>query len=99
MKSEIGMLYQVGSKGQMVYPANGKKFSLLELQGFVGGYIEHVPFSRPLAYCNEEGRLNNLPVNAEASKVFKQELVGDVIQVLPFRRSEGLSVKAFSAAK
>jgi hypothetical protein len=56
MKTEIGYLYRVGADmAEEVKPANGKKFSLQELQKFVGGYIEYVPLSRPIAYCNEEG--------------------------------------------
>lgn len=79
---EVGILYRVGdSHPSEVLPANGRAFSLEELQKFVGGYIEHVPGSRPLAYCNEEGRLKDLPVNAAASEFFSQVLVGDVIQV------------------
>lgn len=82
MKVELGFLYRVGADmAEEVKPADGKKFSLEELQKLVGGYIEHVPNSRPIAYCNEEGRLNHLPVNLCASRRFQQELVGDVIQV------------------
>jgi Domain of unknown function (DUF3846) len=64
-----------------VKPANGKKFSLEELQKLVGGYIEYVPRSRPIAYCDEEGRLKEKPLNALASQRFNQLLVGDVVQV------------------
>lgn len=82
MKVEIGFLYRVGADiAEEVKPANGKKFALEELQKFVGGYIEAVPYANPVAYCNEEGRLNGLPTNVCASRRFKQELVGDVIQV------------------
>lgn len=82
MKVEIGFLYRVGADmAEEVKPADGKKFTLAELQKLVGGYIEHVPHSRPIAYCNEEGRLTGLPPNALASQRFEQVLVGDVIQV------------------
>lgn len=82
MKVEIGFLYRVGADmAEEVKPVNGKKFALEELQKLVGGFIEHVPGSSPIAYCNEEGRLHGLPVNLCASRRFRQELVGDVIQV------------------
>ena len=82
MKVEIGFLYRVGADmAEEVKPADGKKFTLEELQKFVGGYIEAVPYANPVAYCNEEGRLNNLPLNRCASLRFKQNLVGDIIQV------------------
>ena len=82
MKVEIGFLYRVGADmAEEVRPADGKKFTLKELQKLVGGFIEHVPHSWPVAYCNEEGRLHNLPLNPLASQRFQQMLVGDVIQV------------------
>lgn len=75
------MLYS--TKGVMlpVFPRNKKKFALEELQKFVGGSIELIPRSKPNAYCNDEGVLDNLPVNAVASVIFGMELRGDVIQV------------------
>jgi hypothetical protein len=45
-----------------------------ELKKAVGGWIEEVPFfntyrgERCVAFCNEEGKLALLPVNAEATK-------------------------------
>jgi uncharacterized protein DUF3846 len=81
-KVEVGLLFRVGAEApEKVKPSNGKSFSLKELQQFVGGYIEYVPHSTPIAYCNEEGRLKNLPLNRRASVEFQQLLVGDVIQV------------------
>lgn len=67
-----------------VVPSNGTNFSLAELQAFVGGYIERVecPDGREM-YCNEEGKLQNLPVNTIATKLsglFPYDLVvGDVV--------------------
>ena len=81
-KVEVGFLYRVGADmAEEVKRADGKKFSLKELQKFVDGYIELVPCVNAVAYCNEEGRLNGLQPNALASIKFKQVLVGDVIQV------------------
>ena len=60
-RKEVGLLYRVGaSEPEIVTPTNGRSFKLPELQKFVGGYIEHVPLSTPMAYCNEEGRLKGL---------------------------------------
>jgi hypothetical protein len=79
---QVGYLYRSSlSNVEKVNPENGKKFTLQELQTFVGGYIELVPGARPLAYCNEDGRRKQLPFNALASQQFQQHLVGDVIQV------------------
>ena len=87
-KSEIGELYRAGSvSSQRVLPSNGRKFELKELQALVGGYIEAVPNVHPIAYCNEEGRLLNLPFNELASQTFGQMLVGDVVQVVSVKRT------------
>jgi hypothetical protein len=87
MRVEVGLLYRVGETViEQVKPTDGKKFTLKELQKFVGGFIEHVPGSRPIAYCNEEGRLTGLPPNAIASVHFNQVLLGDVIQVKTEKR-------------
>jgi hypothetical protein len=89
--SEIGTLYRVNGEVLTVHPANGRKFSLAELQAYVGGHIELVPGTsrsgHPAAWCNDEGRLKQLRVNREATRVFmhgvwgSDVLVGDVIQV------------------
>lgn len=91
---ETGRLFRANEGDVIeVYPANGKKFELTELQKFVGGYIELVPGTakrgKPQTFCNEEGRLKGLPVNPRASFEFGTTLVGDVLQV----------VKAKAAAK
>ena len=40
----MGWLIKAGeSDGIKVFPANGKEFTLDELQGYVGGLIEPVP--------------------------------------------------------
>lgn len=88
---EIGTLYRTNGEVLEVHPVNGRKFSLEELQTYVGGHIELVPGTArkgsPAAFCNEEGRLKYLPDNREATHVFMKGiwsadiLVGDVIQV------------------
>ena len=53
---------------------------LADYQKAVGGYIETVPDidayeGRPaVLFCNEEGRINGLPLNARATKVWKDAL-------------------------
>jgi Domain of unknown function (DUF3846) len=82
MSREIGTLYRASGVIETVQPHDGRKFTLKELQGFVGGYIELVPYTRPFAYCNDEGLLDDLPVNSKASEFFNWPgLRGDVIQV------------------
>ena len=64
-----------------VTPHNGVHFSLKELQTFVGGYIEMVlTKDQQTMVVNEEGRLNNLPVNHQASAMVTYgPILGDVL--------------------
>lgn len=83
--------YKVNCAAAMVLPANGAAFSLSELQGFVGGYIE---FARRLAdgrimFVNEAGRLHSLPFNFGASVLCDLDIVGDAILCSPTEAGEG----------
>lgn len=71
-----------------VTPVAGK-FKLKEMQDFVGGYIECIEFpdGRTLV-VNEEGKLEGLPVNDQATALWRQQfptdddiIVGDVLIV------------------
>jgi len=61
----------------------GKKFTLDELQRYVGGYIERLEIAPRLdMICNEEGKLHGLPVNQVATALARtQVIVGDVLVV------------------
>lgn len=55
-----------------VNPKNGTDFSLEELQGFVGGHIEIVRLGHgEIMVVNEEGKLQNLPVNETATIFYR----------------------------
>ncbi len=67
-------------------PANGKHYTLAELQAAVGGYIELVHLDDNLALVlNEEGKLHGLPVNERASELYclhygpVDHIVGDAL--------------------
>lgn len=64
-----------------VQPKNGTDFSLEELQGFVGGYIEIVRMDdEHLMVVNEEGKVYGLPINMTASMlIMRDTIVGDVL--------------------
>jgi hypothetical protein len=61
---------------------------LPELQKIVGGYIEVVPHwdthldRECVVYCNEEGKLNELPINMRATVAWYQAIGGRVDDVL-----------------
>jgi alpha-acetolactate decarboxylase len=61
-------------------PADGRHFTLDEMQSAVGGYVEMVVLrDGTIMLCNEEGRLQNLPVNRAASYLAERIIVGTVI--------------------
>ena len=74
----------------VVNPKDGKKFTLEELQGFVGGYIERIPVKGGFMYLNEEGKLKDLPRNERATQlaldsqgIFPDDYIcGDALVVL-----------------
>ena len=56
---------------QEVRPANGAHFTLEEMQTIVEGYVEQVWLDENTTmFLNEEGKLEGLPFNIEATKVF-----------------------------
>jgi hypothetical protein len=66
----------------LVEPQNGKRFTLEELQSYVGGYIEVVPVppwdGSRLAVCDEEGKLKDKPLNELATLYSQRNNFGDV---------------------
>ena len=71
-----------------VSPKNkGEVFTLDELKGYVGGWIECIYLNRKqVLVINEEGTLKNLPYNAVATEAFRMAfnttndfIVGDAL--------------------
>ena len=71
-----------------VAPANGKTFTLEEMQGFVGGYIEALRLTgNSVMYLNEDGKRLDLPYNLVADMLAHRmtliapndRIVGDVL--------------------
>lgn len=68
----MGKWIKVGDNGEEVTPADGKQFTLEELQKYVGGYIERIELGNNLAmYVNEEGALKKLPINNIATWILQ----------------------------
>lgn len=93
-------------KRALLIPAGGKpeeveipdKDELDTLQQLVGGWIEYVPTEQDVTlYCNEEGKLQNLPPNSLATAIFGKLLMphdflaGDVVVCGPLDE-EGYSL-------
>lgn len=80
-------LWRVGQQhGTEVIPKNGTDFTLEEMQGYVGGYIEIVGLNDGrLLVVNEEGKLDGLPINRGATAIWEANhgrtdiIVGDAL--------------------
>lgn len=78
------MAMHIKSDGGMtlVEPANGRDFSLTELQGFVGGVYRissELPDNR-IMVVNDEGLLLDLPMNHTATRITSGGYIaGDVL--------------------
>jgi hypothetical protein len=68
-----------------VEPENGKDFKLAEMQKIVGGLIEIIYLdNNQIMIVNEEGKLENLPLNQKATNIANNNhiidlIVGDVL--------------------
>lgn len=79
----IAEYIEVDGTVHTVKPLNGKDFSLDELQHYVKGYIEIVYLKDgTLLVVNEEGKLNELPINQVATNLYNNSndiIVGNVL--------------------
>lgn len=75
-----GRMMTIAADGTMVVEQLDRAPSLERLQRIVGGYVEQVPAfdiveedgvrTRVVAFCNEEGKLEGLPANTVATKMW-----------------------------
>lgn len=81
------MIFHTDGTREKVAPANGSDFRLEEMQKMVGGIIEIVYFDdNTVMVINEEGKLLGLPLNMDATAVFRAHypdsddyIVGDAL--------------------
>ena len=72
---------------QEILPENGKDFSLEEMQKIVGGHVEIIGCNDQNFLCvlNEEGKIQELPLNEKATALVNRIIspddfiVGDVL--------------------
>lgn len=70
----MATFYKVGVSPVEMTPKNGKFFTYEELKEAVEGMVEIVPLpSGKSVVVNEEGKLNGLEVNEEATQMWKKE--------------------------
>lgn len=89
----MAILLTVDNRVQEVHPKDGKTFTLDELNGYVGGYIEMpVRTSEWIMVINEEGKLEGLEINAAAtflSGLYPNDyIVGPALLVTPEEAGE-----------
>lgn len=65
-----------------VHP-QGKKWTLAEMQGLVGGYIEYMPGIKIRMVMDEEGKLKNKPINQVATTIVQMALLGKPLRYVP----------------
>ena len=91
----MALLFKASGARKKVTPANGKMFTLQELQQFVGGFIERVDMHNGNAmYINEDGKQLALKFNAAATSILKKlgcmptdYIVGDAV-ILSYSEEE-----------
>lgn len=71
----MAKLIKVNGEEIEISPKNGTDFSLEELQNYVDGYIEIVNLrsENNIMIINEEGAINDMPVNLKASMIYSKE--------------------------
>lgn len=91
----MAKLIKIDGTIQEIKPKNGKSFSLEEMQDFVGGLVQIFALPSGKEFIvNEEGKINDLPENEMATKIWKEEypikkypmnndelIVGDVLLI------------------
>ena len=84
------MAIRIEPDGSMVdvFPEDGQRFTLQELQAHVGGYIENVRlpaetkangYTIRIMYVNEDGHMQDLEHNLNASMIANRHLVGNAL--------------------
>jgi hypothetical protein len=86
----MAKLIKADGAEQEVQPKVGEVFTLLELQRFVGGYIELLDLGESVMVLNEEGKVYDLPCNEVATRIarpflfsFDRGIRGDVVVCSP----------------
>ncbi|MGO2305998.1 MAG: DUF3846 domain-containing protein [Providencia sp.] len=90
----MAIILHANNSTTIISPELGNEFTLGELQGYVGGYIQTIDFNEPVIIdgteystivIDEDGKYKKYPTNTTATQYAKNELfdddflVGDVI--------------------
>lgn len=76
----MATIYKTDGTVEEIQPKNRKDFKLVELQKVVGGYIETIYLkNKEVMVVNEEGKLNDLPLNKKATDYLLAQNYTDAI--------------------
>jgi hypothetical protein len=93
----MAILIQPDSSNDEVVPGHGQRFALQELQAHVGGLIEAVRlptetrvngYTIAVMYVNEEGLLQGLEHNLNASTLADRHIVGNALVLFQGEQEE-----------
>ena len=85
----MATLITIGGYEFTAHPEDGKAFTLRELQGYVGGYIERIGLPDGTSmYVNEEGRWENLEHKLNASMIADRHIVGNALVLFQGEQEE-----------
>lgn len=82
----MAKIYKANGEVLDIEPKNETDFQLEELQAIVGGLIQIIEINdTEIMVINEEGKLENLPLNEQATAIYQKQvydgdfIVGDVL--------------------
>ena len=82
----MAKIYKMNGEVLDIEPKNGQDFQLEELQTIVGGLIQIIEINdTEIMVINEEGKLENLPLNEQATAIYQKQvcegdfIIGDVL--------------------
>ena len=80
------IIYKTNGEVIEASPKNGKNYTYEELREIVGGFIQIIFLKDKFMIINEEGKLNNLPYNDNATVLYRANfrntidfIVGDAL--------------------
>ena len=80
------IIYKANGEVIETSPKNGKNYTYEELRDIVGGFIQIIFLKDKFMIINEEGKLNNLPYNDNATVLYRANfrnttdfIVGDAL--------------------
>lgn len=91
----MAKLIKADGTTQDTEPRNGLRYTLEELQGYVGGLIEFIDLGEGYMVVNEESKLIGLPFNEVATRIarpvlfeFDAGIFGDVLVMSPVQAGD-----------